>query len=148
MPQPLPISKRKTQNHLTTNKNINKHRTNMFVFMSKKKNHFCLLPTPFVLFDVVHRRLHEKKDKNASIYHQPGFSSSRKFLTEKNVFIPKKVCLCHQFTKKTEIYLKTLRASRITTIPNLDLTYLDTSVFIISFAFIFFVCLLICLFFL
>ena len=59
MPQPLPISKRKTQNRLTTNKNINKHRTNMFVFMSK--NHlFCLLP-PFVLFDVVHRRLHQKK---------------------------------------------------------------------------------------
>ena len=130
MPQPLPISKRKTQNHLTTNKNINKHRTNMFVFMSKKKNHFCLLPTPFVLFDVVHRRLHEKKDKNASIYHQPGFSSSRKFLTEKNVFIPKRFAFAINLLRRQKFTWRLwepleLLLFPISTSPTLTLLFLS-----------------------
>ena len=136
MPQPLPISKRKTQNHLTTNKNINKHRTNMFVFMSKKKkkSHFCLLPTPFVLFDVVHRRLHKKGQKMRQSIINQAFLHQENFLTEKMFLFQKRFAIAINLLRR-QFYLKTFRASRITTIPNLDLTYLDTSLFFLLLSF-------------
>ena len=130
MPQPLPISKRKTQNHLTTNKNINKHRTNMFVFMSKKKITFvCCQPRLFYLMLYIEDYT-KKRTKNASIYHQPGFSSSRKFLTEKNVFIPKRFAFAINLLRRQKFTWRLwepleLLLFPISTSPTLTLLFLS-----------------------
>ena len=142
MPQPLPISKRKTQNHLTTNKNINKHRTNMFVFMSKKKkkNHTFVCCQPHLFYLMLYIEDYTKKDKKCVNLSSTRLFFIKKIFNWKNVFIPKKVCHCHQFIKKTILHLKTFRASRITTIPNLDLTYLDIYLYLLLLLSFFFVC--------
>ena len=101
MPQPLPISKRKTQNHLTTNKNINKHRTNMFVFMSKKKkNHTFVCCQPHLFYLMLYIEDYTKKDKKCV-----NLSSTRLFFIKK-IFNWKKMFL---FQKRFAIAINLLR---------------------------------------
>ena len=130
MPQPLPISKRKTQNHLTTNKNINKHRTNMFVFMSKKKITFvCCQPHLFYLMLYIEDYTKKRTKMRQSIINQ-AFLHPRKFLTEKMFLFHKRFAIAINLLRRQKFTWRLwepleLLLFPISTSPTLTLLFLS-----------------------